>query len=127
MPSGLIQELSAQLGSRLRTVEGLETFAQRFNVSRDAMFYRLASQKFFRWTEKGRYFTDVPNVEQKSIKYRVSDIAEQVSPEFLQVALGLVDSDSISVGKLAEWIFASRPTVEDYLSERYFQTDSYIV
>ena len=127
MPSRLVQELSQQLGSRLRTVEGLETFAQRFNVSRDAMFYRLASQQFFKWADKGRYFTDGPKVEQKPVTHRVSDVADQVSPDFLQTALSLVDKESISAGKLAEWVFASRPVVEDYLSERYFQTDSFIV
>jgi Zn-dependent peptidase ImmA (M78 family)/transcriptional regulator with XRE-family HTH domain len=127
MPSRLIEAFIQQLGPSLRTMEGLETLAQRFNVSRDAMFYRLASQQFFKWTEKKRYFTETPSAAQKPIRHRVSNIAEQVSPEFLQIALGLIDDDSISAGKLAEWLFASRPTVEAFLAERYFQTDSFIV
>ena len=127
MPLDQVNVLKQQMAGRLRTPEGLESLAQMFNVSRDAMFYRLATQRFYDWSEKKRFFSERPIRDDEPIQYRVDDIAGQVSPEFLHTALELYDAGLISAGKLAEWCFASRITTDAYLSDRYFEVASLIV
>ena len=126
MPARLVRELGQAMGARVKTIQGLESLAQRFNVSRDAMFYRLAGQGVFKWSEKNRFFTAKPEPDAQP-KHRVDNPAEQVAPEFLQIALGLFDQEKVSAGKLAEWTFSGRPTIERFLSSRYFEEDAYIV
>lgn len=127
MPKRIVTESVSMMGRRIKTIEGLESLAQRFNVSRDAMFYRLAEQGVFRWSERSRYFSAKHDSEQPLPKYRVTKITEQVSPEFLRYALDLVDDERISAGKLSEWLFAGRYEVEAYLSQRFFEDEAYIV
>jgi hypothetical protein len=56
----------------------------------------------------------------------VTDVDGQVSQDFTQTALALHDADQVSAGKLTEWFFCSRPTIEAYLSRRYFEVESLI-
>lgn len=127
MPSRAIDEMLRQPGLSIRTVEGLEALAQRFNVSRDAMFYRLAGRRAIAWSEKKRFFSAKPDAQPDLPRHRVARLDEQVSPEFLRMALELHDQEKISAGKLAEWTFASRHATEDYLSARFFEDQAYIV
>jgi hypothetical protein len=121
MPRADLEQLVKNLGSRLRDPACLEAVAQHFNVSRDALFYRLTQLDFFRWTEKSTYFVgkfptpDVPThrLEDKDPK----TIDRQVDPRFRDLALSLHQADKISTGKLAEWFFAPRHVMEEYLTE----------
>ena len=125
MPAQLVDDLLPTAAGRLGEPAGLESFARLFNVSRDAMFYRLASKGFYGWTYKKRFFTEV-SAEPMQVSPRVADVDEQVTPDFAQTALALYDADRVSAGKLAEWFFCSRPTLEAYLSQRYFEAEALI-
>lgn len=116
MPSAEIDRLVKQWGTALRQQVILGMAAQSFNVSVDAMFYRLATQGVFRWDEKGKYIPQ--HVEQKEVPpFRVCELKEQVSKDFLYTAISLHENEKVSAGKLAEWLFAPRTKVEDYLAE----------
>lgn len=90
--------------------------AKMFNVSVDAMFYRLAARGIFRWEEKARY---IPKpVEYKTPpEHRVEELEEQVSGKFLRTIISLHENQKASAGKLAEWVFAPRTKVEEYLTD----------
>ena len=119
MPRADLEKLVKNLGSRVREPACLEAVAQRFNVSRDAIFYRLTQLDVFRWTEKSTYFVrkftppDPP-------AHRIEDSKEidrQVDPRFRDLALSLQQADKISTGKLAQWFFAPRHIIEEYLTD----------
>ena len=125
MPTPAIKTLISTTGKALRNLPVLDRAAQSFNVSRDALFYRLMNQSEspFTWADKKLFFTeDIPTSE--AIDFRVQDISQQTSPEFLQLALSLYDESKVSAGKLSEWFFASRPVVETHLSERSLEDEA---
>jgi Zn-dependent peptidase ImmA (M78 family)/transcriptional regulator with XRE-family HTH domain len=119
MPRSDLEALVAKHKDRLRDPAMLEAVARNFNVSRDAIFYRLTQLEFFRWSDKSAYFggtyplPDAPKV-------RVADwknIDSQVDARFRDTALSLYQEEKISTGKLAEWFFTPRHVVEEYLAE----------
>ena len=119
MPRADLEKLVKTFGSRLRDPACLEAVAQHFNVSRDALFYRLTQLDVFRWTEKSTYFVGKFNPP-AAPAYRVEDykkIDRQVDPRFRDLALSLHQADKISTGKLAEWFFTPRHVMEEYLTE----------
>jgi hypothetical protein len=116
MPTAEIQRLVDNHGSRLKEPAHLEAEARSFNVSRDALFYRLTKAGVFRWTEKSLYFPggfQIPTPPEQ----RVEQIEPQVDPAFLHVALSLFQSDTVTAGKLAQWFFAQRHIIEEYLAK----------
>lgn len=119
VPRADLDTLVKTFGSRLRDPACLEAVAQHFNVSRDAIFYRLTQLDVFRWTDKSTYFLGkVPAPPPPA--HRVedhNDLDHQVDPRFRDVALSLHQADKISTGKLAEWFFAPRHVMEAYLTE----------
>lgn len=119
MPRAALEDLIKAHGSRLREPASLQALAQHFNVSRDAIFYRLTQLDFFRWTEKSRYFNGKFNPpEIPSARVAASEHLDlQVDPRFRDLALALYQADTISTGKLAEWFFAPRNIVETYLDD----------
>ena len=119
MPRADLEKLVKTFGSRLRDPACLEAVAQHFNVSRDALFYRLTQLDVFRWTEKSTYFVG-KFTPPAAPEHRVEDpkkIDRQVDPRFRDLALSLHQADKISTGKLAEWFFAPRHVMEEYLTE----------
>jgi Zn-dependent peptidase ImmA (M78 family)/transcriptional regulator with XRE-family HTH domain len=119
MPSAAIKELVEKRGRELRNVAQLDEAARRFNVSRDALFYRLTQHNLFGWKEKSRYFSGEfrpPPPPQERVA-TADEIEAQVDPAFLQIALSLLNEHKISSGKVAEWFFAPRFVVDDYLSK----------
>ena len=119
MPRVALQELIGSLGSRLREPACLEAVAHHFNVSRDAIFYRLTQLDFFRWTEKSRYFDGKftpPTVPPARVESQ-EKLDRQVDPRFRDLALALHQADKISTGKLAEWCFTPRHVAETYLEQ----------
>ena len=123
MPTQALDRLIAALGERLREMQVLDSASRSFNVSRDALFYRLVGKGIFDWSDKKRYFTEAIAPEAAGSE-RVTAIDAQVAPGFLQLALELFDTERVSAGKLSEWFFAARPTVEDYLAARYLEVES---
>jgi Zn-dependent peptidase ImmA (M78 family)/DNA-binding XRE family transcriptional regulator len=116
MPTAEIERLVKEWGTTLRQPVVLGMAAQVFNVSVDAMFYRLTEQGMFKWGEKSNYIPG--HVEEKAVpQYRVCELKEQVSKNFLHTAISLHENDKVSAGKLAEWLFAPRAKVEDYLAD----------
>lgn len=105
------------LGARLRDPAGLAAAASRFNISPEALFGRLVELEFFERSQKRDYFTGgSAEHPPEPPGARVADIEEQIPHAFLQDALLLHQSADVSAGKLAEWFFATRLTVEDYLA-----------
>ncbi len=120
MPRADLEKLVSTMGTtRLREPACLEAVAQHFNVSRDAIFYRLTQLDVFRWTDKVRYFVSKPKLEDAPT-WRVGDpgkVDRQVDPRFREIALGLHQAEKITTGKLAEWFFAPRHVMDEYLAE----------
>ena len=117
MPSSEIDRLLREWGtSAIRQRPMLNMAAKMFNVSADAMFYRLAERGVFRWDEKTIY---IPKTLQEETvpECRVESLEEQVSGKFLRTVISLHETQKASAGKLAEWLFASRMEVETYLSD----------
>jgi Zn-dependent peptidase ImmA (M78 family)/DNA-binding XRE family transcriptional regulator len=115
MPSVAMREIVSEFGERLKRTVFLDGIARSFNVSREAMFYRLVDFGVFSWNEKSRYFS---KAKEEEMRYpaRVTEIAEQVAPDFQKLALSLYSAEEISAGKLAEWFACSRLEVDKYLS-----------
>jgi Zn-dependent peptidase ImmA (M78 family)/DNA-binding transcriptional regulator YiaG len=116
MPTAEITALVQESGNKLRERVGLAMASQTFNVSVDAMFYRLANQGLFRWDEKSKYISQ--HIQQEAVPpFRVCNLKEHVSKQFLHTAISLHENEKISAGKLAEWLFAPRAKVEEYLAD----------
>lgn len=115
MPSDEIEKLIEFFKDDIRHPLTLDTMAKYFNVSREAVFYRLAEKKLFDWKEKSKFFSKI-NLSEVISSNRVINIDEQVSKKFLINALTLYANEKISTGKLSEWLFVDRITLEEYLS-----------
>lgn len=115
MPSAEVDRLVQQWGKALRQHVVLGMAAQAFNVSVDAMFYRLVNRGVFRWEEKAKYIP--AHLESGAVpEYRVTKPGEQVSKKYLHTSISLHEEDKVSAGKLAEWLFAPRSKVDEYLA-----------
>lgn len=117
MPEVVVRKIAQEHGDALRHKVVLDSVARFFNVSREALFYRLVELKLiFGWEDKKDYFSKFMPDELDS-PVRVIDIARQVAPEFLKVALALYGAEEIPSGKLKEWFACSRHKVEEYLNQ----------
>ena len=98
----------------------LDAAARHFNVSRDALFYRLAQLDFFSWTDKSSYLNPGSFPLEDAPPLRVADargIDTQVDARFRDTALTLYQDGKVTTGKLAEWFFTPRHLVDEYLDE----------
>jgi Zn-dependent peptidase ImmA (M78 family)/transcriptional regulator with XRE-family HTH domain len=116
MPTEDLEDLVENYGDRIKEPAGLESAARHFNVSRDAIFYRLTQLQVFSWTDRSAYFGGTHSLQDAPTK-RVENIDDQVDARFRDLALCLHQEEKISSGKLAEWFFAPRHQAEDYLAE----------
>jgi Zn-dependent peptidase ImmA (M78 family)/DNA-binding XRE family transcriptional regulator len=117
MPRVDLEQLVEKYGDRLREPSMLEAAARHFNVSRDAIFYRLTQLKFFRWSDKVDFFRGnypLPDAPPSRIK-EADKIDLQVDARFRETALGLYQEGKITTGKLAEWLFTPPHVLDDYL------------
>ena len=121
MPEADLKSLVEKYGSRLREPGMLEAAARTFNVSRDAIFYRLTQLKFFKWTDKSDYFRgNYPLPAAPTVRVAPEDEKEidyQVDIRFREMALALYQDGQVSVGKLAEWFFTPRHVMEAYIAK----------
>lgn len=117
IPEAKLTQIVEKMGSELKHTEILDSLARWFNVSRQALFYRLVEKNVFTWQDKRFYFT-MQNEKITPGPLRVKTIEEQVSPEFLRLAFKLYDEKKISAGKLKDWLFADRITLEQFLTRR---------
>ncbi len=113
MPTKDLDQLERDHRGQLERPSFLPVAANVFNVSPDAMFYRLAERKILAWPDKNRFLRNI-EPSQDIPPFRVTNIAEQVDPEFLGLGLRLYTSEAVSSGKLAEWFFTSRLKLEEY-------------
>lgn len=116
MATAEIDQLIQEWGKSVRQPVLLGLAAKAFNVSVDAMFYRLADRGVFRWDEKSKYIPGPPK-EKAVPEFRVKKLEDEVSKEFLSMAISLHETEKASAGKVAEWLFAPRILVEEYLAE----------
>jgi len=116
MPTDALEDLVDNYGDRIKEPAGLEAAARHFNVSRDAIFYRLTQLQVFSWTDRSAYFGGTFPLPAPPTQ-RVTEIDQQVDARFRDLALCLHQEEKISSGKLAEWFFAPRHQLEDYLAE----------
>ncbi len=111
----------------LRKPTQLAMAAELFNVSRDAMFYRLVGKGVFDWKERWTYFTQGKlDADTALPAHRVDGIDTQVPLRMRELALQLYDAGEISAGKLAEWFAASRLNVDDMLFAREASPVAYL-
>ena len=116
MPTEDLAALVENYGSRIREPVGLEAAARHFNVSRDAIFYRLTQLNVFTWADKSAYLGGAFPL-QDAPPQRVTEIDQQVDPHFRDLALSLHQQEKISTGKLAQWFFTPRHIIDEYLAE----------
>lgn len=126
MPSDEFERLVEYFKDDIRNPLTLDTIAKFFNVSREAVFYRLAEKKFFDWKEKSKFFSKI-NLSEVITSNRVENIDEQVSKKFLINALTLYANEKISTGKLSEWLFIDKIRLEEYLSNLYKTTTEELI
>lgn len=117
MPSNMLDKIIEEVGKNLKRIEVLDHISHYFNISREALFYRLVEKGIFSWEEKKLYFSKY-TIDDKVPQTRVENIDEEISPEFLRTALELYDMENISAGKLTDWFFVDQITLEEYLSSR---------
>lgn len=117
MPLETLEQRVKVAGARIKSLETLDLIARYFNVSRDAVFYRLAEREILGWEEKKQYFSQRSSPPAIS-DVRVKEIDKEISPEFFRMALELYDAEKISAGKLTDWFFTSRDAVDDYIARR---------
>ena len=95
MPAEALHKILKMTGKNIKRMEVLDSVAQSFNVSRDAVFYRLVESGIFSWEEKKMYFCK-PKAGQIVPATRVEHINDEIAPEFLRIAIELEDSEKIS-------------------------------
>ena len=123
MPTAEIDQMLKDYGDTLRQPITLAMAAKSFNVSVQAMFYRLVGRGTFRWDQQKKYINFQP--EEKPLPdFRVSKLETEISKEYLQTAISLHESGKASAGKLAEWFFTSRGKIEDYLANLGWEVES---
>ena len=116
LPEAEVERLVKNEGSQLRDPVILDAAARAFNVSRDALFYRLTKFDIFSWSDKWKYFPR--NFEPPKIpSQRVEKVEWQVDFAFQRMALDLLMQDKVTTGKLAQWFFTERHFVDAYLAE----------
>ncbi|MCX8056403.1 MAG: ImmA/IrrE family metallo-endopeptidase [Ignavibacteria bacterium] len=121
MPSSDFDKIVAAYSSEIDKTIFLDLIAKHFNVSREAVFYRLAEKKVLNWKDKSKYLKNIKMIEEIPSSL-VTNIDEQISKKFLINALKLYSEEKISSGKLAEWFFVDRITLMDYLEKFYKPT-----
>ena len=115
MPTAEIDQLLKDYGESLRQPITLAMAAKTFNVSAQAMFYKLVGRGIFRWDQQRKYINF--QLEKKELpEFRVDDLETEISKEYLQTAISLHENSKASAGKLAEWFFTSRIKIEEYLA-----------
>jgi Zn-dependent peptidase ImmA (M78 family)/transcriptional regulator with XRE-family HTH domain len=116
IPTEDLEDLVENYGSRIREPAGLEAAARHFNVSRDAIFYRLTQLNVLTWADKSTYFGGSFPLQDPPPQ-RVTEIDQQVDPIFRDLALYLHQQEKISTGKLAQWFFTPRHVIDKYLAD----------
>lgn len=122
MPTDIVEKILSVPGVKVKSIEVLDSIARYFNVSREAIFYRLVAKGIFSWEEKKLYFCKHKSIPIVPVT-RVENIDEQVASEFLRTALELHDTEKISSGKLHDWFFTDRITLDDYLAKRVVESE----
>jgi Zn-dependent peptidase ImmA (M78 family)/DNA-binding XRE family transcriptional regulator len=117
MPEAALGSMIARNPEDLRSRAGFLAAVNRFGVSPEAMFYRLAQAGVTRWTERERFFTAKKRESLEKVGPRVNRIEDQVPTPLLDKAASLWQNDKVSSGKVAEWLFASRDDVDAWLAE----------
>ncbi|MBA4150297.1 MAG: ImmA/IrrE family metallo-endopeptidase [Verrucomicrobia bacterium] len=116
MPLEDVKTIVNRYGERLLDPILMECIARQFNVSRDAIFYRLTQLKLCNWKEHHARFAS-PFEKGTPGNLRVTDITEQVPPIVTENALCLHLSDQASMERLGDWFFTGTTTVEDHLKK----------
>ncbi len=126
MPTDEIDSFIRRFERELQNPSFLPVAARTFNVSPDALFYRLVGKNVYAWPDKARFLLS-RRPESKVPDTRVENVDEQVDPGLVGLGLRLYEQEAVSAGKLAEWFFAPRLVVEDYLARFSQERDSVIV
>ena len=117
MPEAALGGMIMRGAEELRTRAGFLAAVNRFGVSPEAMFYRLAQAGVTRWTERERFFTAKKREATEKAGPRVENLEAQVPTPLLDKAASLWQNEKVSGGKVAEWLFASRDDVDAWLVE----------
>jgi Zn-dependent peptidase ImmA (M78 family)/DNA-binding XRE family transcriptional regulator len=114
MPLEDVKTIVDRYGEKLLDPALMECIARSFNVSRDALFYRLTQLKLCTWKDHHAQFAS-PFEVQKPTGQRVTDIADQIPANLFENALALHLAGQASITKLAEWFFNSGGSSQEYL------------
>ncbi len=112
LPLADVEVIAKRYGEDIRNPALMETVARGFNVSRDALFYRLTQLEICFWNEKAQFASPFENVEPGEA--RVTDIAAQVPSEFLEIALAIQLRKRESSSLIANWIATNESTANAY-------------
>jgi Zn-dependent peptidase ImmA (M78 family)/DNA-binding XRE family transcriptional regulator len=92
--------------------------AHEWNISPEALFYRLAGKGLLTWAETKRFYQKKPAAKASTeIRFRVDNISEQVPLSMIDAGLTAYAEEKISLGKLADWWHAPLELVSTFVSQ----------
>ncbi len=111
-----LKKLVRESGTRLKNPAVLKSIAGVFNISPDALFYRLMQHRFFSPVERTNFVT--PYLPQEvDFTFRVVNIEDQVDKEYLTTVYAEYIDDGISFTKLRDLLFTDENTLSEYLDK----------
>ena len=113
MPIAEVKAIADRYGEDIRNPALMETVARSYNVSREALFYRLTEICF--WNEKTQFASPFENIEPG--ENRVSNIDAQVPSQFLETAVAAHLRTKGITAQLAYWLFTSEASLESFVCE----------
>jgi len=111
-----VRQIVDRYGEKLLDPVLMECIARQFNVSRDAIFYRLTQLKLCNWKEHHARFAS-PFQKGTPGEARVTNLTEQVPAALIEPALVLHLDGQTSIEKLVEWFFTTEGDIKEYLRE----------
>ncbi len=115
MPLEDVKQIVDRYGEKLLDATLMECIARQFNVSRDAIFYRLTQLKLCNWKEHHARFAS-PFEKGKPGETRVTDIQEQVPEVLLENVLAVHLSGQASQSSLCSWTFSNPQQLANWMT-----------
>ncbi|MFN7137737.1 MAG: helix-turn-helix domain-containing protein [Limisphaerales bacterium] len=115
IPAADFEPLVQKHGDLMLDVAFMEVIARSFNVSRDAIFYRLTKLGLLNWKHDFEKYA-APFEKAEPRDHRVTDISNQVSPLLVEPAFSTHRKCHLSNQKLADWLHTSEATIGEYLT-----------
>src|SRR5690606_35944563 len=115
IPATDFEALVKKHGDLMLDIAFMETIARSFNVSRDAIFYRLTKLGLLDWKRDFERYA-APFEKAKPTDHRVTHNTTQVSPLLIEPAIATRKKCHVPNQKLADWLHTSEATIGEHLT-----------